>query len=341
MISKRYLPQNFFSLFLSKNIDMIEIQFAPIQGITDYIYRNAHHKVFGGVSQYFTPFIRVEKGEIRKQDKKDILKEHNKELQDLGLITPQLMANNADDFDILSAEIELQGYSKADINMGCPFPLIARKGKGAGILSYPDKIKDILKCAENHPGLQFSLKMRIGMTDVSEGLNAIQLINDSCIKSVCIHPRLGKQEYKGNVDFNAFSEMLKNCNKPVIYNGDILNIQDMDNRIKQFNTLNGIMIGRGLISNPFLANQYQTRQELSVENIILKIKDFSDLLLAGYSEKLEGGERQIVERMNAIWEYMDFGVDKRLRKKIIKSTNIASYKENVIIALKSLQCQDK
>ena len=73
---------------------MAVIHFAPLQGYTDSVYREAHTRVFGGVDTYYTPFVRIEKGGFRNKDLKDIACDRNRQVH----VVPQLIASTPDEF---------------------------------------------------------------------------------------------------------------------------------------------------------------------------------------------------------------------------------------------------
>lgn len=94
------------------------IHFAPLQGYTDAVYREAHAQVFGGVETYYTPFVRLEKEGFRNKELRDIAPEGNLSAP----VVPQLIASSPEEFRRIATLFQEQGYRHADINMGCPFP---------------------------------------------------------------------------------------------------------------------------------------------------------------------------------------------------------------------------
>ena len=153
------------------------IAFAPLQGYTDCIYRRAHHECVGGVDEYYTPFVRIEHGEIRKKDLRDIDPERNS-----GVPTvPQVIAKDGDEFARLCDALQGQGWQRIDINMGCPFPMQVKAGRGSGLLQHPDKVEEILREMQSRPEVTFSVKMRLGMR--KNDASAIQKPNITTISS--------------------------------------------------------------------------------------------------------------------------------------------------------------
>ena len=231
-----------------------KIEFAPLQGHTEFVYRNAHNKIFGGVDTYYTPFVRLEKGEsFRTRELRDIAPEHNEDIN----IIPQLIASTPEELKSIAQLFINKGYKKADINMGCPFPLLVRRQKGSGILAHPEKVEALLKAIEEIEELEFSVKMRLGLDSAEESLALLGMLNESKITHITLHPRLGVQQYKGEVDLDSFEKFYSQCKKPLIYNGDIMTIEDIENITNRFPNLHAIMIGRGILANPALAFEYK------------------------------------------------------------------------------------
>lgn len=117
------------------NENILPIHFAPLQGYTDAVYRRAHARIFGGIETYYSPFVRMEHGEIRRKDARDIGPENNPGLH----LIPQLIAPDTDKLEhIMSLFIE-KGYREADINLGCPFPMLARATMAPACCPIPKK----------------------------------------------------------------------------------------------------------------------------------------------------------------------------------------------------------
>ena len=303
----------------------LPIHFAPLQGYTDVIYRNAHAACFGGINAYYTPFVRLEKGTFRHRDVRGIEPGNNQ----VPHLIPQLIAPTAEKAEkILSLFIE-KGYKEADINMGCPFPILAKRHNGSGILPYPEEVKALLSLITKYPQINFSIKMRLGWEDPEECLKLAPIINELPLRQVVMHPRLGKQQYKGEVDLKAFEAFQHVCKHPLIYNGDINHIEDIHRIQEQFPGLAGIMIGRGLLANPALAWEYQQNRTLEFDEMKEKIQSMHTYVYEEYIEQLKGGDLQILNKMKAFWEYLLPNADRKLLKAIHKSTNLHKYTQAV------------
>lgn len=308
------------------NENLLPIQFAPLQGYTDAIYRRAHARAFGGIETYYSPFVRIEHGEIRRKDIRDVDPENN---QDLHLI-PQLIASESDKLEQIMALFIEKGYEKADINLGCPFPVLAKRHNGAGILPYPEEVKVLLMNAiEKYPDIKFSVKLRLGWDNPEECLALLPLFNELPLTHIILHPRLGKQQYKGEVDLNGFEAFYKGCNKPLLYNGDLLTLEDIQSVSARFPKLAGLVIGRGLLANPALALEYQQGKALSSDEMAKKVGQLHTEMYGGYQELLQGGETQLLMKMKSFWEYLLPEGDRKSKKTIHKTSKLTNYQAAV------------
>lgn len=301
---------------------------APLQGFTETAWRNAHAQSFGGVDAYYTPFIRLEKGEIRNKDKRGVSPGENT----VPRLIPQIIASEPDELEKLVTFLMIQGYREIDLNMGCPFPLIVRRGKGSGILSHPEKVAALLEAMKTFPEVCFSVKMRLGWENAEEWRKVLPLLNRSCVKQVTLHPRIGKQQYKGVVDMEAFHCFYEACELPLVYNGDLCTVTAVRDILEAYPRLKGVMLGRGLLADPSLAKAF--REELMSEDEI-KARTFRmhRLMYLYYQRIIEGGDAQLLTKLKAIWEYLLPDLDKKVRKAILKSNRLDTYLRAVEDAL--------
>lgn len=293
---------------------------APLQGFTESPWRIAHNEVFGGVDAYFTPFIRMEKGGLRNKDKRDVAP-----VEGIHVI-PQIMASEADEFRFLADYLVSLGYNEIDLNMGCPFPLIVNRGKGSGILTDVDKIVSLLEVMGKEYGdIGFSIKMRLGMSSSEDWREVLPVLNESCVKMITLHPRVGKQQYKGNVDMESFAGFYGLCNKPLVYNGDIECVDDI-RRIKEFfPLLKGVMTGRGLLADGSLASDFKSDCCIDKDELYRKTIKMHDIIFGYYSSAIEGGEAQLLQKMKTMWEYWLPDMEKKKRKAILKASRLDVY----------------
>lgn len=304
---------------------MVPVHFAPLQGYTDAVYRRAHACIFGGVEAYYTPFVRLEKEGFRKKELRDIALAENKEYP----VIPQLIASVPDEFRQIAGLFRDEGYRKADINLGCPFPMQVRQHRGAGMLPFPQEVERLLSTLHEFSELQFSVKMRLGWERPDEWEALLPMLNDLPLEHITLHPRIGIQHYKGSTDQESFARFQEVCRHPLFYNGDLLTMDDIRLVTVRFPQLQGVMLGRGLLAHPWLAAEYTTGQSFTPSEVNKKMQLFHALLLDEYRVRLEGGDHQILSKMKTLWEYLMPDADRKLRKKILKSTTLAGYEQAV------------
>lgn len=309
--------------------------FAPLQGYTDAVFRETHAKHFKGIDAYYTPFCRMEKGEMRWHDQKDINPERNPTLFKEGRLVPQIIGNSAEEVTLLIQKIQEFGYKKVDVNFGCPFPMIAKKQKGAGILTCPEKVEEVLAALSQFSGMEFSLKMRLGMVAPDEALQLLPLINQTKLSHLTMHARLGKDQYKGEMDLESYETFAKACKIPLVFNGDITTLEGMQNIEEQYPNLSAMMIGRGLLQNPLLVEERINNAPYPAAKRNALLKSFLEELEAGYAEQMNGGEGQVVQKLTSYWEYLLPELDHKSRKKILKSKKMTDYKSGVTEALRA------
>ena len=298
------------------------IAFAPLQGYTDAVYRRAHHECVGGVDEYYTPFVRIEKGEVRKKDLRDTDPEAN-----AGVPTvPQVIAAGGDEFARLCDALQGQGWRRIDLNMGCPFPMQVKAGRGSGLLQHPDRIEEIQREMLRRPEVAFSAKMRLGQESIDEGLAAMPIINEMPLLHVTLHPRLGRQQYKGVADREAFCRFYESSRHPLVYNGDIGEIENGKLKVENWadTKLKGVMIGRGLLARPWMTGDKEPVQVLHDMHAIV------------YRHAVETlcGDSQILGHLHAFWEYID--IPHKQKKAVMKATSLPRYREAVAAAMQMI-----
>lgn len=248
-------------------------------------------------------------------------------------LVPQVIASEPEELKVLTDFLASQGYQEIDVNMGCPFPLIVRRGKGAGILSSPEKVEALLATMKAFPEIRFSVKMRLGGQDAEEWKALVPLLNRSCVTQVTLHPRIGKQQYKGTVDREAFRAFYEACERPLVYNGDLLTVADIREVLEAFPRLKGVMLGRGLLANPALALAFR-EGELSENELKARVAQMHRQMYLYYHRVIEGGEAQLLVKLKTCWEYLLPELDKKQRKAILKSNRLDGYLRAVEEALR-------
>ncbi len=304
----------------------MQYYFAPLEGVTGYIYRNAHKKHFDGVDKYFTPFISP--NSIRNfttKELNDILPENN-----LGIETvPQILTNKSEEFIQTATALYDYGYREVNLNLGCPSGTVVSKGKGSGFLAHPEQLDRFLDDILTHSKMKLSVKTRLGITDPEDFYELIKIFNKYPIEELTIHPRVQKDFYKNTPNLEVFKASLPSIKAQVCYNGDLFNKVDYENFIVNFKEIDRIMLGRGLISNPNLITEIKGGDPLDKS----RLKNFHDEVYENYQNVLSG-DHNVLFKMKEIWLYMIqlFSNEKKYAKAIKKSNNLREY-EKVIKSL--------
>lgn len=298
-------------------IDGIKIVCAPMQGFTDYIWRNAHAQIFGGADKYFTPFVRVEHGKILNRDLRDVASCNN----DKQLIVPQVLASKPREVQLMVEMLRQEGYTSIDINLGCPFPPIALHHKGSGLLQYPQEVQELFMMLSQYHDLTYSVKMRLGWEHDDEWEMIMPLFDLIRPAHITVHPRTGREQYRGELHLQQVEAMLKAANYPIVFNGGIESLADVERIKHKFPEVAGVMIGRSFIANPALVNPEKLTK--------MNLKAFHDQLFNDYTFKLSGGSHQVLNKMKAFWELFLPDEDHKARKIIKKSLSLEKYERAV------------
>lgn len=293
---------------------------APMQGHTDAAYRHFHTEVYGEADAYFTPFLRVERGDCRPRDIKNLVSP----LNDNHLLIPQIIFRSESEFDLLVDTIIETGAQEIDLNLGCPYPMQTHHGRGAALIANVDLMSRIFERVNSMEDISFSVKMRAGLNDKDEWHKILPLINDTRLAHVTFHPRIASQKYSGELLMDEFEQFLAACSHPVIYNGDLTGPEQIISLRDRYEDLAGCMVGRGLLARPSLFNEIKAGQEMPQEERIEMMLSFHDRLKAYYSEHL-CGDAQLLEKMKTFWEYAQEEIGRKPWKAIKKATSMAKY----------------
>ena len=297
--------------------------FAPMEGVSGYIYRNAYQKYFHNIDRYFTPFIAPKKNHaMSSKEKNDVLPEHN-----IGMhVIPQILTNQAEYFLHTASVLSEMGYTEVNLNLGCPSSTVVSKKKGAGFLSEPDRLEhfldDVTKGLERL-NMKLSIKTRLGMRDVDEFADLLDLYNEFPLSELIIHPRLQTDLYNNTPNWEAFRQAVQTSTHRLCYNGDLFTLEAYQTFIEAFPETDTVMFGRGILRNPCLLNQIQQGAEVDYH----LIRMFHDDLLDGYT-KAFSGDRPVLFKMKELWSHMLslFPQGETFAKKIRKVERINEYK---------------
>jgi tRNA-dihydrouridine synthase len=301
----------------------MKFYFAPMEGLTGYIYRNAHHTCFDNIDKYFSPFIVPNQtGRLKSKEINDILPENNRGLN----LIPQILTNNAGEFIQTAKDLKQLGYQEINLNLGCPSGTVVSKNRGAGFLSNPEKLDAFLEEIYAASILKISVKTRIGKNDPDEFYDLIELFNKYPISELIIHPRTREDYYKNKPNLAIFREALSLSKNPVCYNGDITSVSDYQKLTFEFPWLDTVMIGRGLLTNPGLICEIKNHQKPDKK----VWKELHDKIYQDYQKTLSG-DRNVLFKMKELWFYMlpMFSNHAKYGKKIKKAERLSDYNQIV------------
>lgn len=301
----------------------MNLYFAPMEGLTGYVYRNAHRACFGGVDKYFTPFLAPNQNrKWTAREEKDVLPEHNRELH----LVPQILTNRAEDFIWAAGEMKARGYREVNLNLGCPSGTVVSKYKGAGFLARQEALDRFLDRIFEETDLEISVKTRIGMVAPEEFPELLEIFNRYPVKELTVHPRLRTDYYKNTPDWEAFAVAVKVSRAPLCYNGDLFTRERFFAFKERFPGINCAMLGRGLLANPALAGEINGLESITGA----RLADFHRLLYEGYRLAIPE-ERNMLFKMKELWTYMIcmFPEADRWGKKIKKAKTAGEYEAAV------------
>ena len=289
--------------------------FAPMEGLTDSIYRRLHHKYFPGVDRYYMPFLSptIHRSLTHKEDR---------ELPPADSVpfaaVPQVLTKVSDDFLWAAQVCRDRGYDEVNLNIGCPSGTVVSKGKGSGMLRDPAVLDKFLEEIFAKSPLPISVKTRLGLEKSEEFPAILEVLNRYPIQELTIHPRVRKQFYDGTVDMDMFDYAVRNSRNPLCYNGDILSLERAKLLQEKYPEIQSVMIGRGLIADPGM---------LSGGTDTAALEGFTNELMAVYEVEF-GGSRNAIFRLKENWGFLHDrfeGCDK-LWKRLRKTTDAAEFK---------------
>lgn len=301
----------------------LSMEFAPLEGITKAVFRRVHRRMFSGVARYYAPFLSpTGDGFFSQKELREVLPENNGDVP----LVPQLLTARAEHFRWAAGELRAMGYQTVNLNLGCPSGTVVSKHKGAGALGNSDELRALLwgvfDSAEQ-AGVRVSVKTRLGLENGEIWPLLVEIYNDFPLEELIIHPRTGRQLYRGAPDRAAFAWALDRLAAPVCYNGDLFTLPQINAFRAAFPTVKTVMLGRGLAANPALARQTAGGAPLKPE----ELQFFHDALLADYAARVRG-DGNVLARMKELWEYFSAMLPGCARplKTLRKTRTLAEYR---------------
>ncbi|MGB0975869.1 MAG: tRNA-dihydrouridine synthase [Prolixibacteraceae bacterium] len=296
----------------------MKIYLAPLQEYTEYSYRNAIHKHLNYFDKYFIPYISYPKGDkLKNRQKRDIEIVNNQ----FDHIVPQILAANKEEVEYLLPFLE--EYNEVNINFGCPYPMVTKRGRGCGIYQDLEKAKEVIETTLNNFKGKVSVKLRSGLKSHDSWVKMIELLNQYNLEEIIIHPRTASQLYKGEPEYSYLSDLIDLSTNPVVYNGDIMTIADYNHLIEQYPNLSGVMLGRGALTDIYLAQRIKEKRTTESLTTLIEIHNevFEEV------RKQTEIERQVIQKMERFWDYFShhFENERKVYKNFKKSKNQLDY----------------
>lgn len=297
--------------------------FAPLEGITGYIYRNAYHDCFTGFDKYFLPFIAPhDNRSFNAKEKNDLMPEHNQGMY----VVPQVLTKSAKDFIRIANDLRAFGYREINLNLGCPSGTVVAKGRGSGFLAYPEELNAFLDEVFSKADVKISLKTRVGKDSYEEWEELLDIYNQYPLEELIVHPRIQKDFYKNKPNMATFAWAAEHSTNKLCYNGDLFTREDYIEFTKAYPNIEFTMFGRGILKNPGLLGELKGQERISKE----KLSAFHDRIYQDYKH-LFSGDRNVLFKMKEIWSYQIqlFADAEKYGKKIHKVQHAADY-ESVV-----------
>jgi tRNA-dihydrouridine synthase len=298
---------------------------APLQGITNCVFRRIYHKHFPYFDYAVAPFVSPSAAKQCTALLNDLTAKEN---ENSITLEPQILLSNPDAFYPFLDKIYELGYTKININMGCPAQTVNKKNKGAALLEHPDLTDALLKRISADERFKFSVKLRLGMICKDKIFDILPIIQKYGASEIIVHPRTAQMQYSGSADLEKFAQVVQKTTLKIIYNGDIFSLSKYQKINSLFGgSVAGIMLGRGTIINPLLSAMVKTGEY--PENPKEKIYAFVSELFEEYLKKY-CGEIPVLGKMKEIWRYLRFSFEDsdKLLKKILKCGSVSSYKKH-------------
>ena len=302
---------------MRKDAKEMRYDLAPMEGITTYIYRSTFKKYYEGINRYYTPFLASMHLSVR--EKNEVLPEHNEGM----ILIPQILSNRADEFLEITKALKDYGYDTVNLNLGCPSGTVVSKHRGSGFLAVPKELDHFLAEIFDKCPLKISLKTRIGISDEAEWEDILKIYEKYPLEELIVHTRLQKDFYKLPARPHTFAEAHR-LGVPLCYNGDITSFQAQQAVLEIDPTIDRIMLGRGIIADPELAESLTGNSPARDKD---RLQSFLTDLCDRYLAEMSGGERNTLYKLKEIWVYLGtiFIDGEKYVKKIKKANRLTEY----------------
>jgi len=302
------------------------IYLAPFQGVTGFTFRSVYAKHFSGIDKFYTPFFTGIQNNLKLPARK--LFELGAPLCEAIQVVPQILSKDAEEIIRFNTYCQSAGFIEVNWNLGCPFPQVADKKRGSGMLPYPEMVDEILSKVMLETSISFSIKCRLGYQTTGEIFELLPIFNKHSITELTVHARIGRQLYKGNTHNEVFGDVIPKVQVPLAYNGDIFSKTHFDIVQQQFPEIQSWMIGRGILYDPILPARIKGLPIPMNEKAA--IRRFIDDLYFAYRKQMNDN-LSVLSVLKEYWEYLSvsFCNPHQVFKKIKRTNNFDEYEDAV------------
>lgn len=303
-------------------IEQPKIYFAPFQGITSQTFRMVYARHFQGVDKLFTPYLANFAAGCALPPRR--LAALKNQAENGVEVVPQILSKSADEIIWLASCCEKLGFRELNWNLGCPYPQVANKKRGSGLLPFPEMVDEILQKVMQEVNIAFSVKCRLGHHAAEEMADLAPVFNRYPISELTIHARIGKQLYSGQPDLVSFASAASVVKAPLVYNGDIFSREDYILFSERFPKIQLLMIGRGVLTNPLLPSIIKELDQ--PEEAAVAIHRFIEDLYLSYRSERDNNP-SVLNAMKEYWAYLAESFDEPVRvfRKVRKAKTFNDY----------------
>ena len=227
---------------------------APMQDVTDLPFLRLIAS-YGGADVYVTEYFRVY---ATSRLDKHILKSVTENPTGRPVVA-QMIGNDIPALVRTARELQHYPVAAVDLNLGCPAPVVYRKGAGGGLLREPKRVDAILGALRDAVKTRFTVKTRIGFDSTEVFSELLPIFAKHSLDLLTVHARTVKEMYRSEVHYDFITRAVAALSCPVLANGNVYSAQKADQVLKATGA-RGLMIGRGVIRNPWLFRQIRQHQ---------------------------------------------------------------------------------